>query len=246
MNADELSIRALKQELQKDGYISSHFGNALNLRSLKLEVQAHAAEFKPNIYGIGVSVIFEALLAGASTGDEGIGILAVGYGETEEAAARDAARQWVMGVLPALLSFRQPRQDICQMSRVTIEAPEPYGWSIHMPPLLCRRYGKCDFQPEIDNTEVFGVVFEAVNDCGSRESMFWLECFAVRNPDGSVDATCRYNNRDWPEGQRALLHWASTWPGADGCIVTKRQFLIFEPVPIDELSPPALSPVTVH
>ena len=247
MKAEEVSISALEHELMNEGYVSSRSGTALSLESLRLEVLAHATEFKPNIYGIGTSVVFEARLG--PLGSAGIGILAVGYGETEEAAARDAARQWVTGVLPALHSYREPREDICQIARVAVETPktgEPYGWDIHMAPVICRRYGKCDFQPEICNTEIFGAVFEAVNEWASRDSMFWLECFAVRNPDGSVDATCRYNNKDWPEGQKALISWASTWPDTNGCVLSKRQFLIFNPVPTGELSSSYRSSVIVN
>jgi hypothetical protein len=65
--------------------------------------------------------------------------------------------------------------------------------------------------------------------------LFWLECYALRYDDGKVDATCRYNNKDWPEGQDALLAWAWSWPDTKGYILSKRQFLLFEPTPVDKL-----------
>jgi hypothetical protein len=249
MNANELSIRALEHELQNEGFATSHCGSALSLGSLGLEVLAHETESKPTIYGIGTSVVLEARLTEAGSG--AICILAVGYGETEDAAARDAARQWIMGVFPAIRSYQQPLEHICEVKKGKIEVDVPatgerYKWSVHVPPVICRRYGDCDGQLKVDNREIFVAIIDAVSQCASHDSLFWLECFAMRNPDGSIDATCRYNNNVWKTGQEALMSWASTWPDTGGCILSKRQFLIFEPVPVDELSSPVSSPVMVN
>jgi len=249
MNAEELSIRALKQELHAKGYAGSLSGNALSLGCLGLRVLTHETEFKSTIYGFGASVVFETRLDGGNS--IGISILAIGFGDTHEGASRDAARQWIMGVFPALRSYLKPHQHNCEIKKGTVDVDVPatgerYKWSVHLPPAICRRYGDCDFQPKVDDTEIFVAIFDAVSQHASHASLFWLECFAVRNPDGSVDATCRYNNNIWPAGQEALMSWASTWPDTKGCMLSKRQFLIFEPVPIDELFSPDSEPATVN
>jgi len=62
MNAEELSIRALKQELHAKGYAGSLSRNALSLGSCGLRILTHETEFKSTIYGFGASVVFETWL----------------------------------------------------------------------------------------------------------------------------------------------------------------------------------------
>jgi hypothetical protein len=251
MTAEELSIRALESELQNFGCVCSRSANGLILPSLKVEVLAHSREVQPSGYGFRATVVFEARTAGAMSSGIGILAFAIGYGDTDEAAARDAAYQWVIGVFPALLSYNSPQEHSCLVERaeIVVEVPETgqrYDWIVHIPPVLCRKFGNCDFEPEVDSNEVLGAISEAVSEFAGHDLLFWLECFVARFPDGSVDATCRHNNRDWPEGEKALLAWASGWPDTEGCIVSKRQFLMFEPAPIDGLPSGGSSPRTIN
>jgi hypothetical protein len=32
------------------------------------------------------------------------------------------------------------------------------------------------------------------------------------------------------------LYWAFSWPNTGGCLLSKRQFILFEPVPVSSLS----------
>src|SRR5262249_47178556 len=64
-----------------------------------------------------------------------------------------------------------------------------------------------------------------LRDARLKGRRHWLECYAVRMADGSVDATCRLDNRDWAPGQERLLADARTWPGTTSMFDSRRQFL---------------------
>ena len=56
-----------------------------------------------------------------------------------------------------------------------------------------------------------------------------LELYACKFIDGSLDATCRLNNRDWVPGQKALLQLASAWPASNLPLQSSRQFAMLLP-----------------
>jgi len=243
MTTEELSIWALESELRKAGHDKfSRSGTVLGFPSLAMEFLAQDAKIQPHHNGFAAVVTFEARPPGADS--TGIRILAVGFGETEAAAAREAASQWVMGVFPALRSYLARPEHICEVERAEMlvgvpDTGERYGWTVHLPPIIWRLYGASDLgpddEPQVDRNEIYRLVFDVVHPFAAHRQLFWLECFASRYPDGKVDATCRYNNNDWQEGRDALLAWALTWPDTNGCILSKRQFLMFEPTPVDKL-----------
>ena len=57
----------------------------------------------------------------------------------------------------------------------------------------------------------------------------WLECFAIRVADGSIEATCRLDNKDWAAGQKRLAADARAWPGRTSSFHSRRQFLLLVP-----------------
>ena len=237
MTTDELPIWALESELRAAGYYCARVGATLPFPALALEFCAQTPELRPFDEGFAVAVTFEARAPGHAS--DGIRVLQVGYGETAEAAAQDAARQWVLGVFPALRSYIARPEHICEVETArmlvrTVDGGEQYAWTVHMPPIIYRVWGDCDFAPEMKATDVLHAVFDVVHGCAAHNHLFWLECFAVRYPDGEVDATCRYNNEDWPDGRDALLVWTTGWPDSESCLFSKRQFLLFEPTPVDQ------------
>jgi len=244
VTAEELSIWALESELRKAGHDQfSRSGTVLGFPSLAMEFLARDAKIQPHNDGFAAVVTFEARPPGADS--TGIRILAVGFGQTEAAAAREAASQWVLGVFPALTSYLTQPEHLCEVekSEMLVGVPdsgERYGWTVHLPPIIWRLWGASDIgpgdEPHVDSHDIYRAVFNAIHPFAAHRHMFWLECFASRYADGKVDATCRYNNKDWPEGRDALLAWASSWPDTNGYILSKRQFLIFEPTPVDRLS----------
>src|ERR1043166_4464185 len=117
-------------------------------------------------------------------------------------------------------------------------ASERYGWIIHLGPVIARLYGSGDVpgvMEELHPEEVLRAIFDVLHPLAAHRTLFWLECYTARYPDGRVDATCRLHNDDWQKGRDTLLVWASRWPAAPGRMISKRQFMVFEPAPVSEL-----------
>jgi hypothetical protein len=115
------------------------------------------------------------------------------------------------------------------------ESGEQFGWTVHLPPIVSRAYGEAELPENLEQPAVFQALFDTIHPFAAHNHLFWLECFAVRYAEEKVDATCRLNNEDWEEGQDALLEWALSWPPFGKGILSHRQFLLFEPTPIDRL-----------
>jgi hypothetical protein len=61
------------------------------------------------------------------------------------------------------------------------------------------------------------------------QRLHWLELFACKFDDGSVDATCRLDNRDWFDGKNVLVNAASAWPTTKEPMQSCRQFVMLLP-----------------
>jgi hypothetical protein len=190
-----------------------------------------------------VRVVFDARAIGSA--ESGICALAIGFGRTDEEAAVDAGHQWATGVVPVLLSYLLPDKPVPEVQKSPMivgvaDTDERYGWTVHLGPVLTRLYGppgaveidRGDLSPE----GAYRPLFEALHPLAAHRSLMWVESFAVRYPDDRVDATARLKNRDWPEGQEALLAWADSWPDTKPFVLSKRQFLLLEPTPLSRLN----------
>jgi hypothetical protein len=160
-----------------------------------------------------------------------------------ELAAQIAAEQWATGVLPVLVSYMLKPRHVCEVVKspmiVAVDGTsERYGWTVHLGPVIGRLWGprgSTGELGELDAYEVYQAVFNTLHPFAAHRNTFWLECFGARYADGKVDATCRLRNNDWDEGRAALLLWASQWPDTKGHILSKRQFILLEPTPMEEL-----------
>jgi hypothetical protein len=169
-----------------------------------------------------------------------IRVHAIGFGADLEEAARETAGQWLEGVFPVLHSvYSENEQEagvaMSELITADEESGQKYGWRVHLGPVLLRVFGEGD-EPGSPGAADFASCLKAEISClDVADELFWLECFASRDPDGTVDADCRLNNIEWPEGVSGLLTWANTWPFTPTQMVTKRQLIIFEPVRISSL-----------
>jgi hypothetical protein len=169
-----------------------------------------------------------------------IRVHAIGFGADIEEAARETAGQWLEGAFPVLHSvYSETRQEagvaISELITSDEESGQRYGWRVHLGPVLMRVFGEGD-EPEPPDPTDFARCLQAEISClDVADELFWLECFACKEPTGEVDADCRLNNIEWPEGLSALLTWANTWPFTPTQMLTRRQLIIFEPVRISSL-----------
>jgi hypothetical protein len=109
---------------------------------------------------------------------------------------------------------------------------QQFGWTVHLPPILTRAYGGISVPEHPEQSAVFRALFNIIHRHAAHQSLFWVECFAARYPGRKVDATCRKLNEDWEDGRDALMVWAMTWPYPGRGIISRRQFLLFQPTPI--------------
>ncbi|MGH9764507.1 MAG: DUF6348 family protein [Blastocatellia bacterium] len=220
----------VESELRDAGCDCVRAGDGLSVPSLALEVRALSPTLKPLGSGFAMSVVFEASGNGALS-NRWIQILSIGFGDTDTAAAPEAISQWRLGVFPALRSYIMRPDHFCEVTKahmtVETDAGERFGWTAHIGQALWRLYSSNDSEcnelaPEIDESEIYRAMLEAVRPVAVHNTLFWLERFAARYPDGHVEATCRYNNVDWPAGQQALLDWAAKWPQPTGRLLSRR------------------------
>jgi hypothetical protein len=187
-----------------------------------------------------VSVTIETRAAEAR---EGIAFVAVGLGSDQEIATADAAAQWANGVLPVLRSFAE-HSHVCGVAKVpTIvefaDSGERFGWTVYLGPVLGRAAGehaeKLD-QREFLRDDTYGPLFPVLQLCAAHKGIMWVDAYVGRFfNEEKANATCRLNNRDIEEGVQALLEWARTWPALGATFLSKRQFMLLEPTPLDAL-----------
>jgi hypothetical protein len=193
-----------------------------------------------------VFVTFDAQPLGSSKSESGICMLAAGMGGTEESACVDAAKQWALGVLPVLVSYML-RSHVCEVEKMPLvvgvqDSNERYGWTVHLGPVIGRSYGVANAQfdetqlGDLTRSAAFNPIFHVVHPYATHTRLMWIESFAARYfLNRKVDATCRLNNKDFQEGRESLLSWAEEWPDTGVPFLTKRQFVLFESTPAEQL-----------
>jgi hypothetical protein len=233
---DDLILEAIGAHLPARGIEYSLSANGLRIPSLSIAVRVRdAAEsaWSGDRYA-GLHAIFQAGSIDSIGG--GMEVLHTGLGESREAAAANAAHQWIDGVLPVIVSYiahrAQPEVEHAQMVVAVPDTGVQFGWDVHLGPIVTRMYSDHDPPAPLPQNEIFLAILNALHPFAAHSKVFWLECFASRDPDGRFNATCRMRNDDWPEGREALLQWAAGWPHHEG-FVTQRQFIILEPAPVD-------------
>lgn len=228
--------------------LQSHFANmnlacsvaseALSAPDLGMDVVACEAQ---RING-GVSVVFDARVHNSSA--RGIRILSVGLGNTEETASIDAASQWALGVLPVIVSYVR-RSHVCEVQKLpmivaVVDSQERYGWTAYLGPVIARAYGGSasdeSLLGDLSQSNAYIPIFRVVHPRAAHRKVMWVESFASKfYAEAKVEATCRLRNDDFPEGREALLAWAKGWPPTGAALLSKRQFILFEPASIEEI-----------
>lgn len=210
---------------------------------------ATAGEFAPSKVGDGIARLEElglfvevrecqAMSAGAMAAiiaefnasarerEKGIVVTQVGRAEDMPAAVGDAVAQWVLGVLPVLAQWRGKHS--CFTSTREVDTPGGPFDVIAGPLILRGTTGEGPLPP----AEATSPPPQLLNILGKQrlaQRLHWFELFSCKFADGSVDATCRWGNRDWPVGKRVLLDLAASWPTTSEPMRSCRQFLMLMP-----------------
>jgi hypothetical protein len=242
MSIENSCIAALAPHIERAGHQTERVENASALRIPDLGLDIHAQEAKAG--PTTVTVTFAARPGGEAEG--GIRVLALGLGDTTAAATADTAAQWARGVLPVLRSYVLHRH-VCEVELFPMvvgvtDSTEKFGWTVHAGPVIGRAFGKTGSdKPGLGDLSRFAAyepLFHVLHAYAPHSKLMWVESFAARYyADGKVDATCRLNNLDIADGREALLSWAGRWPASGAQVLSKRQFLIFEPRPLEGIDP---------
>jgi hypothetical protein len=239
MNLNALCTAALQPHFASMNLASGFAsGETLSVPDLAMDFIACEAQLLSG----GMSVVYEA--RAHSSSKPGIRVLSVGLGQTEALAAGDAASQWALGVLPVITSYIR-RTHVCDVEKVPMivavaEEPERYGWTAHLGPVIARAYGGEgageSLLGDLSRSAAYTPIFRVVHPYAAHRSLMWVESFASKYySEGKVDATCRLRNNDFPEGRDALLVWAQSWPATGAALLSKRQFILFESTPVEQL-----------
>ncbi len=197
---------------------------------------------EPQLFRGGLLVVFEARVKNSS--GPGIRVTSIGTGDSNESAAGNAASQWAMGVLPVIMRYIL-RSHLCEVADLPMvvgveNSQERYGWTALLGPVIGRAYGGSgsvdSLLGDLSPSAAYIPVFHRLHSHAAHRRLMWIESFAARYyAEGKVDATCRLNNKDFEDGRNALLGWARSWEATGAALVTKRQFILFEPTSLAEL-----------
>jgi hypothetical protein len=157
---------------------------------------------------------------------KGITITCVGRAGDMPSAVADAVVQWVLGVLPVLAQWRG--KHTCFSTSRQIET-QGGAFDLLTGPLIVRGRSEADAEHATEGMRFPEPLLDVLRSRRLAPRVHWLELFACKFQDGSVDATCRLNNRDWAVGKKVLLALASTWPTTQEPMQSCRQFALLLP-----------------
>jgi len=193
---------------------------AVSLEKLRLTIRVRPSQVmeQPG------RALFIAILEAATAADKpGAEITCVGMAATLEAAMGQAIGQWCLSVLPVLAHWRGGHS--CLSTTGTLS-----GFDVLEGPVLSRQLPSTDEPTAPENIPRYETLLaEALTARRLKPRLHWIECYACRSADGSVDATCRLDNRDWTAGRQILVENLATWPPSDAMLDSRRGFLLLLP-----------------
>lgn len=171
-----------------------------------------------------------------STGDDLQSSFAKGFQtwlEIDFAVLRDAVSKHSEKCLVLQMTFPEKNGAPCNFRRTLLgpvswfrsETPaEPSPEGQHPPFCSC-----CLF------TALSGHLESHLNDT----HFYALRFYAMRNEDGTAEADCRINGRDWEPGRQALIEYARRWPGTG--FEFRKQYGVIQSVngPFEEATRPS-------
>jgi hypothetical protein len=200
--------------------------DVVRLGKLGLSVRLREA----NVSSTGGGALFIGMFEASTGAKPRIGVVSVGLSTDPPGAANDAAAQWCLGVLPVLARGRGGHS--CLVGETTCELPAGSGtlsFVVVQGPVIERGEHDGGTAAAPPPGGYVSLLSGPLRAGGLGNKLHWLECFAIRMADGSVDATCRLDNRDWAPGQQLLAADAGRWPGATPSFHSRRQFLLLLP-----------------
>jgi hypothetical protein len=162
----------------------------------------------------------------ASARERQKGITITGRAGDLPSAVVDAVAQWTLGVLPVLAHWRGKHSCLSTSRQMETQA-SPFD--LLAGPVIARGWSEGDLPPTAGVTSLAEFLLDVLRNQRPVQRLHWLEMFTCKFDEGSVDATCRLDNRDWTAGRRVLVDVASAWPTTQEPIQSCRQFAMLLP-----------------
>src|SRR5258708_5032669 len=141
-------------------------------------------------------------------------------------AVGDAVAQGALGVLPVLAHWRG-KHSCFSASRQMETQGGPFD--LLAGPVIARGRSEGESQATAGVASLSESLLDVLSKQRYVQRLHWLEMFACKFDDESVDASCRLDNRDWTVGKRVLADVASAWPAASEPMQSSRQFAMLLP-----------------
>ncbi|WP_051945667.1 DUF6348 family protein [Verrucomicrobium sp. BvORR106] len=138
-------------------------------------------------------------------------------GDDIKSALQKAFETWAASDLPVFLDALIEKPDQCMTMQMTSDTPAGSDGDrrvIFGPPAHAVSYSSLTNEESHDFCPccLFTNTHEAFKEILAGTSFHGIRLFAVRNADGSLEADCRVDGREWQAGEEALLQYAETWP----------------------------------
>jgi hypothetical protein len=173
-----------------------------------------------------LSVFISEFTASARVHQKGITISCVGRAVDMPSAVGDAVVQWSLGVLPVLAQWRGKHSCFSASGQVETQGGP---FDLLAGPVIARGHSEGVSLPAIGGVSLSKSLLPALRNQGLAQRLHWLELFDCKFDDGSIEATCRLDNRDWLAGTKVLSDVASAWPTTKEPIQSCRQFVMLLP-----------------
>lgn len=199
----------------------------LSKLALSIRVQIHGHQRYPS----GEMLIVHYTASGEGQ-TQGIEVTCVGMGADTDHAVRESLANYAGNVIPVLEQWRTRHNCLADVSEVELVGKsgvlrfEAIGG-----PLTCRGLPDLagDHAPIVLEGYVPRIAMELAKSPVPNR-LHWLECFAGRQLNGDINATCRLDNRDWRPGRQLLEADAQTWPITGAPLTSRRQFIMLVPL----------------
>ncbi len=250
MHRDDFAAHVLAQFLSDAGISVQRKGDEVRIPDFGIEVGVAVQQLRSEGARPGTVIVYS--VSARAQGWLGPAVTIAGYGTSATGATQNAADQWSNGVLSTVahrFGWLPGDLGVETSNLVAAQGDDTFGFRIHIGPLQMRVWGDGPSPKLPPASALLAAILTEVTDAVSTRRTMWLECFAVRYANGTLDATCRLTNEEWLLGEDALCRYATQWPDIGPRTWSQRQFLFFDPKDpsdLDRMPPTGLAQTPPH
>jgi hypothetical protein len=131
-------------------------------------------------------------------------------------------KDWAEYDLPVFLDAQRDKASLCMVAEMKPDRRLVFGPPVHMAQKAGAAPSEHDFCPCCLTTKNI----DAFEDLLRDENFYGVRLFAMRDAEGHIEADCRVNGVDRPEGAEALKRYARSWP--DRGVEYRKQYVCIQ------------------